>query len=133
MSHAEFGSGRTRLDMLIEFFKSSGLGGRARVLPKHKVDDGINAVRMVLDECEFDVEKCKRGLECLKAYSKSWDDKNAIFREKPKHDWASHSADAFRIFAMGRRDTAETLAQTDADVDRLYEQADNDYNIFGGR
>lgn len=132
MEHSEFGSGKTRLDMLVEFFKSSGLGGRARVVPKHRVDDGINAVRMILDQCEFDKEKCARGIECLKAYSKAYDEKNAVFREKPKHDWSSHSSDAFRIFAMGKRDLAESV-QESSGIDGSYDQAENNYNIFGGR
>lgn len=132
MTHQEFGSGKTRLDMLVEFFASAAVGGKARVLERHRVDDGINAVRMILDQCEFDKHKCQRGIDALKAYSKKWDDKNAIFSEKPKHDWASHSADAFRVFAMGKRDRAESVGVQEY-VDQIHSVADNGYDIFGGR
>lgn len=132
MAQTEFGSGKTRLMQLEEFFKSSSLGGRSRVLGKHKVDDGINAVRMVLDKCEFDREKCARGLDALKAYTKRWDEKNAIFSEKPKHDWASHSADAFRVFAMGKRDMTESDEQR-VRIDQRHDYAENGYDIFTGQ
>ena len=39
----------------------------------------------------------------MKAYEKKWDGKNQIFMAKPKHNWASHGADAFRYLAQGIR------------------------------
>jgi phage terminase large subunit len=128
MEALEFGTGRTRIDMFREWSHTSGLGGRSRVIAKSKVDDGINAVRMILDQCWFDTTKCHRGLEALKSYTKKYDEKNQVFSEKPKHDWASHSADAFRTFAMGKRDHSESFTQ-----ERLTEEqimADHKYDIF---
>lgn len=128
MDAQEFGSGRTRISVFSEFCKNSGLGGRSRVIPRHKVDDGINAVRMILDQCWFDREKCHRGLEALKSYTKKFDEKNMVYSAKPKHDWASHSADAFRVFAMGKRDYSEN--ETALQQQPQYSQADNDYDIY---
>jgi len=131
MNVKEFGSGRTRIETLQDFMRKSSLGGRARVLPKHSLEDGINAVRMVLDSCKFDSEKCVRGIAALKSYSRDWDEKNAVFRARPKHDWASHSADAFRTFAMGRRNDSNFFGDEEhKSVDESRFQAHNDYDIF---
>jgi hypothetical protein len=56
-------------------------------------------VRNILGQCWFDENKCAQGLEALRAYRKEWDSKNQRFRSQPLHDWASHGADAFRVFA----------------------------------
>lgn len=86
----ELGSGRSRLEMAEE------LGIRFDVAPRLAVDDGINAVRLALPVCWFDAVKCAPGLEALRQYRKDWDDRLKTFRDRPRHDWTSHAADAFR-------------------------------------
>ena len=63
--------------------------------------DGIEAVRKSLPNCWFDKNKCRQGIEYLKAYQKKWDDKNQCFRNKPHHNYASHCADSFRTGIIG--------------------------------
>jgi len=93
----ELGSGKTR----VETFK--GLVGKApHVVPRQSVEDGIEASRNILSLCWFDAEKCSEGLKALKNYRKEWDDKLATWKDKPRHDWASHGSDAFRTGAMYR-------------------------------
>jgi hypothetical protein len=70
------------------------------VVPKLSIDDGINHSRKMLERCVFDMDKCKRGIECLEAYKKEWNDKLGCWRDKPLHDWASDGADAFRYLAV---------------------------------
>jgi hypothetical protein len=93
----ELGTGRSRLEML-EGLAPSGVS--VEVCPRLSVDDGINAVRMFLPQCWFDAERCSQLIESLELYSKEWDDKNGMFKEKPKHDHTSHAADAFRLAAL---------------------------------
>ena len=76
------------------------LGINPTVLPKGKVDEGINAVRLLLPRCKFDSLKCQTGIEALRHYRREWDAKKKVFSDKPLHDWASHAADAFRILAQ---------------------------------
>jgi len=78
-----------------------------RILPRASVDDGINAVRVLLARCHFDAVKCERGLDALRQYQKEWDDQLRTFSLKPLHDWTSHAADAFRYAAQGLRVTEE--------------------------
>jgi len=97
----ELGSGKTRVETL------TALGIRPRVLSAHRVEDGINAVRLLLPRCWFDAEACARGLEALRHYRSEWDERRQSFRERPLHDWSSHAADAFRYLAMGLREESQ--------------------------
>lgn len=115
----ELGTGRTRIEML------ASLGIRARLVPRHAVDDGIQAVRALLPRSWFDAEKCARGLETLRAYRRGWDERLGLFRARPLHDWASHGADAARTAAMGLRE-----ARDESPRPRL---ALNDYDVFAPR
>ena len=67
------------------------------------VDDGINAARHLLGTCEFDAAACSEGLKALRSYRKEWDEERGVWRDKPRHDWASHGADAFRCMASRYR------------------------------
>ncbi len=71
-----------------------------KVVPRLWVEEWIDAVRRTLKNCWFDEKKCERGINALTDYHKEYDDKNHTFRNSPKHDWASNSADAFRYFAV---------------------------------
>lgn len=76
------------------------------VTPAERVEEGINAARMMLPKCVFDAEQCKHGIEALKQYRREWDDKLKTFRLRPLHDWTSHGADAFRYLAMNLKPKA---------------------------
>lgn len=91
---SELGTGRSRLETL------EGLGIKVTPLAADSVEDGINASRMLLRRAWFDSETTKRGLESLRQYQREWDDKLKTFKNKPRHDWTSHAADAFRYLAM---------------------------------
>jgi len=119
----ELGTGRSRLETL----QKLGLK-RLHIIPKLSVEDGIHASRMFLPKCWFDAIKCHRGLLALKNYQKKWDAKNQIFMDKPKHDWASNSADSFRYMAVG-----VTPNQIKMSRNNLPKKAIMDYDIFGGR
>lgn len=97
MVDVEYGTGRTRMEMAEELFR----GTKIDRVDKLSIEDGINAVRMVLPQCSFDKEKCDAGLKALYNYHREFDDKTKEYRNKPKHDWSSHAADAFRYFAVG--------------------------------
>jgi len=88
------GKAKTRIETLLE------LGRKPRLVPAHKLDDGINAARRTLARCIFDEDKCADGIEALRQYRREWDEDERVFRDTPKHDWSSHTADAFRYLAM---------------------------------
>jgi phage terminase large subunit len=97
----ELQTGKSR----IEYLENRGLN--CTVVPRHNVDDGINAARMRFNRFWFDAEACKRGLDCLRMYRAEFDEKNNTLKSKPLHDWASHGADAFRYGVMGAEESEQ--------------------------
>jgi phage terminase large subunit len=93
-------AGRTRVEFL------SDNGRTLRVIPQHRVEDGINAGRLLVAKPTtfFDRTKCAQGLEALRQYRTEFDEKTRAFKNNPRHDWTSHTADAFRYLALGWRE-----------------------------
>lgn len=98
----ELGTGKSRLEV------AKTLGIAFKVVPNLSVDDGIEAVRGILNRCWFDKAKCKTGLHALREYHKEYDEKKKVFKSYPCHDWSSHAADAIRYFAVGFKDVEKT-------------------------
>jgi hypothetical protein len=90
----ELGSGMSRFETL------ESLGLNPTICEAQSVEDGINAVRIMLSRSWFDQNKCKAGIECLRQYQREYDDKTRTYKERPRHDWTSHAADAIRYMAM---------------------------------
>lgn len=65
-----------------------------------EVEEGINAVRLLLARCWFDETRCEAGLEALLHYRRDFNTRLDEFKPNPVHDWASHGADAFRGLAV---------------------------------
>jgi phage terminase large subunit len=91
----DFDSGRTRIQTMV----AAGL--KPVHVPMHKVEDRINAAKLTLPRCRFNSTKCERGLAGLRGYCSDWDERLKVFKNTPKHDQASHAADAFGYMAMG--------------------------------
>lgn len=91
-------TGRTRVETLIT------LGRKPKLVANHKIMDGVNAARLTLPRCWFDAERCKDGIEALRQYRADFDEKTRAFKDAPKHDWTSHTADAFRYLCMAWRE-----------------------------
>jgi phage terminase large subunit len=88
-------TGKTRT----RFIEERGL--TTKVVKRHAPEDGIEAVRMVLDRCYWDREGTAVGLHALRNYRTDYNEKLRNFAPRPLHDWASHGADAFRYAVMG--------------------------------
>lgn len=74
------------------------------LMPGHKfvivprIDDVMNGIKMTRDKfamCVFDEAGTAEGFAALENYTKKWSEDAQVFG-KPKHDWASNYADAFR-------------------------------------
>jgi phage terminase large subunit len=97
----ELGSGRSRKEI------AAGLGIRFEVVKGLRLEDGINAARMLLPTCYFDEDKCSAGIEALQNYRWDFNQRLDEFKSSPVHDWASHGADAFRYLALGLKQLPE--------------------------
>lgn len=82
------------------------LGKNVRIVPDLSVQDGIQAARAMLARAWFD-KGTEEGIEALRQYQREWDEDKKAFRERPRHDWTSHTADAFRMAAVAWKEEAK--------------------------
>lgn len=91
----ELGTGLSR------WSTAKSLGIEFIIVPQHRVDDGIQAVRNAFHRCYFDESRCAKGLAALQNYRKEWDERLGCYKNRPLHDWASHGADSWRCGIVG--------------------------------
>ena len=91
----ELGTGMTRLET------AKKLGINFRIVPRVSLEDGIDSARSLFNKCWIDKSKCAIGINALKNYHKTYDDKKKTFLDYPYHDWTSNAADAYRYLAVG--------------------------------
>lgn len=72
--------------------------------------ESIAAARSKLPSCVFDETGCSTGLKRLRAYRKEWDDLRGVWKDRPRHDEASHGADGFQTFATSNYTPPKPLA-----------------------
>ena len=94
LAQRELSSGRSRQEL------AADLGFHFDIVPKLPVADGIELGRILIRKSWFDKDHCKYALECLSNYKKKWDDKLQVYRDKPLHDWSSHTADSWRYLGV---------------------------------
>lgn len=103
----ELQTGMTRVD----FFNQRGVNNVEVLRPTRFIlgqDDISMVARPKFSRCWFDAEKCKRGLECLRAYHYEYDEKNRLLKDRPCHDWSSHSSSAFMYALMAEAENITT-------------------------
>lgn len=96
----ELGTGRTRYEVLLEMLPD------LFVCPMARVEDGITAVRTVLDMMYFDKIKTELWISALRNYHKN--PKTGA----PVHNWASHAADMNRTGAIALNQTVGYLGSS---------------------
>jgi len=78
------------------------LGFYPEIVPRVKDKmSAINAARGIFAQCDFDEAGCEVGLKRLRMYRKEFDETRGVWRDRPRHDDASHGADSFLTFATG--------------------------------
>jgi hypothetical protein len=90
-----------------------------KIVPSLSLQDGIQATRMALLRCWFDAERSEGLIECLRQYQREWDEDKKVFRDKPRHDWTSHGADAMRMLSIAWKEEAK-LPNKDDSIKGLY-------------
>jgi hypothetical protein len=109
-----------------------------KITPNLKLQDGIQASRLALTRAWFD-RKCTDGIECLRQYQREYDEDKKVFRDKPRHDWTSHGADAFRYLSIVWKEEAKIVTkdepikgvfvgQTDVTINELWKETKTKMN-----
>lgn len=97
----ELGTGRSRIEVArehgMDFAKANAMS----------LQDGIEAVRVVLPRVWFDRKRCEYGIDALRQYhakvlDPGRDGVGMVLSKEPEHDWTSHCADAMRTYATTR-------------------------------
>jgi hypothetical protein len=89
---------------------------------------------MLLGRCWFDDLKCSKGIQCLDNYIRDWNKSNGCWSNKPKHNQASHGADAFRMLAVGLPLITGVEEMNDEKAEAMWRKESGywkDYSIFG--
>lgn len=83
---------------IVEQFLHEGIS--PRIVPNHKVRDGISATRRLFPLFSIDETTTGDLVEAMKAYRREWNDNLLIFSDVPVHDWASDYCDCLRYVSM---------------------------------
>lgn len=82
-------------------------GSMVAICPRLDVIDGLQAARWLLEQPMRIHERCgvpqrfeHSGIDALREYRYEWDEDTQSFSKNPLHNWASHTADAFRYLAL---------------------------------
>ena len=68
-----------------------GLGFKFERVPRIKAkQDAIEMARGIMSRCWFHKTNCKEGINCLRHYHKSYNDRLKVYSNTPVHDWSSH-------------------------------------------
>ena len=98
----DLSSGQSREQTLISLGIKPRIQATRPLSAAGYVEDGIDQVRRMLPQCWFDAEECQRGISALRQYRRDYDEQRKVYADRPRHDWSSHAADAFRVGAMHR-------------------------------
>jgi hypothetical protein len=90
----EVSSGKTRKETAAIF------GINFEVVPKARVDDGIEKGKLFFGRLYIDTVKCEKWLDAVSQYRRDYDEDKNMFIEKPRHDWTSHAADVHRYASL---------------------------------
>ena len=121
----EYSSGLSRQSV------ARNLGVSLIAVQRIAIISGIDQVRNILSRCWFDEKRCAQGIKCLENYKKMWDEKHGVWNSEPRHDWASHGADAFRTLGVGLSIVTNQHTQTDLMRNNLQNSKDFERFITG--
>jgi hypothetical protein len=87
------------------------------IVPDVGLEDGIMQARQTFKRCWFDSEGCAEFLRALRNYRRELARDEKSLQRKPKHDWSSHMADAFRYLSIAWQHEAPPPAITEKPKD----------------
>jgi len=94
--HSLDAEGKSRRQTLIDL----GVTNIRTIERAKDINDGIESVRKIFSRFYFNEATTVEIVKALGAYRKDWDDKIGDFKNNPRHDKASHWADAMRVLAL---------------------------------
>ena len=98
-------SKRSTIEQFLDHFGeiSGDAGNIIDIQPRLKKQHGIDASRFLIPQSTFHAPSCAEGIEALRAYRRSYNEKTQQFSNEPLHDWSSNGSDAYRGFAVAAK------------------------------
>jgi phage terminase large subunit len=140
ISHTNWGSKRTRIEMLLD------QGRKPIRIKMASLADGINAGRETIKIAQFhsgDDERAERmqtGIDGLKNYRREWDDDLKTFRQNPVKDWAEHIGSSWRYLGLAWKemdlappDPEKPVYSLQAPIKRLLKPNNSQKPKYGNR
>jgi hypothetical protein len=88
-----FASERSAIEQFLD------AGWPVDIVPRLSKQHGIDAGRLVLPMSWFN-PRCQPGIEALRAYRRTFNEKTKQFSDDPAHDWSSNGSDAWRYLSL---------------------------------
>jgi phage terminase large subunit len=98
---------------VVDVFLNSKLAERYAVVPDTSIADRINAARVFMRTCRFNVGACAAGLHHLREWHFRYDDEQHVYSREPDHDEHSHGGDAFSYAAVALKPAMSAAAQAE--------------------
>ena len=92
-------SWQTGVGVVDQFIARFGMASVA-IGPELSLRDGIAAARWLLEQPIRIHPRCEAGVDALREYRYEYDEDLRVYSTRPLHNWASHTADAFRYLAL---------------------------------
>jgi hypothetical protein len=108
------------------------MGVRATIVPRvqYKIQ-AIQAVRYMFSRFKFNEKECKLGLKRLTEYHPEFSERLGVYSDSPRHDAASHGADAMATFVRGWMQAYDKQALENQDrIAALYGRHPNENRII---
>lgn len=67
----------------------------------YTIESSIEVTRGLFSRFFIDERKCDYLIKCLLQYHYEFDENSRRYKDRPEHDWSSHTCDAVRYLALG--------------------------------
>jgi phage terminase large subunit len=100
---------------------AADLGINFTLAPNLSVEDGINAVKMLLSsKVWIDENRCAKLIKAVESYRREWDATKQRYKPNPLHDWSSDASDCLRYLAISINKL--DIGRSAEDIDKLYQE-----------
>jgi phage terminase large subunit len=80
----------------------------------------IHMSRVYFKRCYFNAKECADGIESLREYKYEQDETLGVYKNEPRHDWASHGADAFMYTIQAWQYLEKQPEEESRDPNKIY-------------
>lgn len=103
--------------------KLKSLNMEVGLVAKLPINDGIEAVRSLLPKTWIDMTKCSQLIKAIENYTKEYDERNKVYRNRPNHNRWSNANDALRYLAVSYKKIAGYGRSSPEDLNERYQRA----------